>query len=80
MASLLLHAGVTARADERKKLERLCGWSGRPVADEHLALAEKWDGLLPLRRSGRWARPCERLEWADSGHRPHHHLSAIGSG
>lgn len=38
MAGFSLHAGVTARADERKKLERLCRCISRPaVAEERLS-------------------------------------------
>jgi hypothetical protein len=34
-----LHAGVAARADERKKLERLCRYISRPaVAEKRLSL------------------------------------------
>ena len=39
MAGFSLHAGVAARADERKKLERLCGYISRPaVSEQRLSL------------------------------------------
>jgi len=34
MAGFSLHAGVAARADERKKLERLCRYVSRPAVSE----------------------------------------------
>jgi hypothetical protein len=34
VAGFSLHAGVAARADERKKLERLCRYIARPAASE----------------------------------------------
>lgn len=34
MAGFSLHAGVAARADERKKLERLCRYISRPAVSE----------------------------------------------
>jgi len=38
VAGFSLHAGVTARADERKKLERLCRYISRPaIAEERLS-------------------------------------------
>ncbi|WP_337242242.1 transposase, partial [Escherichia coli] len=43
VAGFSLHAGVAARADERKKLERLCRYISRP------AVSEK---RLPLTRGG----------------------------
>lgn len=41
VAGFSLHAGVVAPADERKKLERLCGYVSRP------AIAEKRLSLIP---------------------------------
>lgn len=39
VAGFSLHAGVAARADERKKLERLCRYISRPtVSEQHLSL------------------------------------------
>ncbi len=39
MAGFSLHAGVAARADERKKLERLCRYISRPaVSEQRLSL------------------------------------------
>jgi len=39
VAGFSLHAGVAARADERKKLERLCRYISRPaVAEKRLSL------------------------------------------
>jgi len=39
VAGFSLHAGVAARADERKKLERLCRYVSRPaVAEKRLSL------------------------------------------
>jgi hypothetical protein len=34
VAGFSLHAGVAARADERKKLERLCRYVSRPAVSE----------------------------------------------
>ncbi|MCQ6627840.1 transposase, partial [Escherichia coli] len=34
VAGFSLHAGVAARADERKKLERLCRYISRPAVSE----------------------------------------------
>jgi hypothetical protein len=34
VAGFSLHAGVAARKDERKKLERLCRYIGRPAVSE----------------------------------------------
>ena len=34
VAGFSLHAGVEARADERKKLERLCRYIARPAVSE----------------------------------------------
>ena len=34
VAGLSLHAGVAARKDERKKLERLCRYIARPAVSE----------------------------------------------
>jgi len=39
--SHLVHAGVAAKADERKKLERLCRYIARP------AVSEKWLSITP---------------------------------
>jgi hypothetical protein len=39
VAGFSLHAGVAARADDRKKLERLCRYISRPVvAEKRLSL------------------------------------------
>ncbi|CEG50965.1 transposase (fragment) [Stutzerimonas xanthomarina] len=39
VAGFSLHAGVAARAHERKKLERLCRYISRPaVSERHLSL------------------------------------------
>ena len=39
-----LHVGVAARADERKKLERLCRYISRPtVSEKHLSLTPNWN-------------------------------------
>ena len=41
VAGLSLHAGVAARADERKKLERLCRYISRPaVSEKRLSLTK----------------------------------------
>jgi hypothetical protein len=40
VAGFSLHAGVAARADERKKLERLCRYIARPaVSEKRLSLS-----------------------------------------
>ncbi len=41
VAGLSLHAGVAAKAHERKKLERLCRYISRPT------VSEKWLSLTP---------------------------------
>ena len=41
MAGFSLHAGMAARADERKKLERLCRYISRPaVSEKRLSLTQ----------------------------------------
>ena len=51
VAGFSLHAGVAARADERKKLERLCRYISRPAVSRHLRLL-KGAGLVADRAEG----------------------------
>jgi hypothetical protein len=47
-AGFSLHASVAARADERKKLERLCRYISRPaVSEARLSLTPGRPGALP---------------------------------
>ena len=47
VAGFSLHAGVATRADERKKLERLCRYISRPVVSEKRLSHIEWQHSLP---------------------------------
>ena len=50
VAGFSLHAGVAARADERKKLERLCRYISRPaVSEKRLSLTKHGDVRYQLK-------------------------------
>jgi len=50
VAGFSLHAGVAARADERKKLERLCRYISRPaVSEQRLSLTPNGNVRYPLK-------------------------------
>jgi hypothetical protein len=56
-----LHAGVAARADERKKLERLCRYISRPaVAEKRLSLTSGGNVRYQLKTPYRESLPHER--------------------
>ena len=42
VAGFSLHAGVAARADERKQLERLCRYISRPAVSESGCRLAQW--------------------------------------
>jgi hypothetical protein len=54
VAGFSLHAGVTARADQRQKLERLCRYISRPpISENRLALTPNGNVRYQLRRPDR---------------------------
>lgn len=63
VAGFSLHAGVAARADERKKLERLCRYISRPaVSEQRLSLAPNGNIRYQLKTPYRESLPRERSE------------------
>jgi hypothetical protein len=63
-----LHAGVAARADERKKLERLCRYISRPaVSEKRLSLTPVGNVRYQLKTPYRESWPHERSECFGSG-------------
>ncbi len=63
MADFSLHAGVAARADERKKLERLCRYISRPaVSEKRLSLTSNGNIRYQLKTPYRESLPHERSE------------------
>lgn len=67
VAGLSLHAGVAARADERKKLERLCRYISRPaVSEKRLSLTPNGNIRYQLKtpyRDGTTHVICEPLDF-----------------
>jgi hypothetical protein len=56
-----LHAGVAARADERKKLERFCRYISRPaVSEKRLSLTSNGNIRYQLKTPYRESLPHER--------------------
>ena len=63
VAGFSLHAGVSARADERKKLERLCRYISRPaVSEKRLSLTPNGNIRYQLKTPYRESLPRERSE------------------
>ena len=63
MAGFSLHAGVAARADERKKLERLCRYIASPaVSEKRLSLTPNGNVRYQLKTPYRESLPRERSE------------------
>jgi hypothetical protein len=63
-----LHAGVSAGADERKKLERLCRYINRPaVSEKRLSLTSNGNIRYQLKTPYRESWPHERSECFGSG-------------
>jgi hypothetical protein len=63
VAGFSLHAGVAARADERKKLERLCRYISRPaVSEKRLSLTRGSNIRYQLKTPYRESLPRERSE------------------
>ena len=63
-----LHAGVAARSDERKKLERLCRYISRPaVSEKRLSLTSSGNIHYQLKTPYRESWPHERSECFGSG-------------
>ncbi len=66
VAGFSLHAGVAARADERKKLERLCRYVSRPaVSEKRLSLtpngAIRYQLKTPYRDGTTCQVPCDHI-------------------
>jgi hypothetical protein len=81
--SHLVHAGVAARANERRKLERLCRYSSRPaVSEKRLSLTPNENVRYDVKGftsvAGAWMRRSDPAE--DPLPRRHHarHLRAAG--
>jgi len=67
-AGFSLHAGVAARADERKKLERLCRYISRPaVSEKRLSLTSGGNVRYQLKTPYRESLPRERSECCGYG-------------
>jgi hypothetical protein len=63
VAGFSLHAGVAARADERKKLERLYRYIARPaVSEKRLSLTPNGNVRYQLKTPYRESLPRERSE------------------
>ena len=61
MAGFSLHAGVAARADERKKLERFCRYISRQaVSEKRLSLTSNGNTRYQLKTPYRESLPHER--------------------
>ena len=68
IAGFSLHAGVAARADERKKLERFCRYISRPaVSEKRLSLTSNGNIRYQLKTPYRESWPHERSECFGSG-------------
>ena len=68
IAGFTLHAGVAARSDERKKLERLCRYISRPAVSEmRLSLTSSGNIHYQLKTPYRESWPHERSECFGSG-------------
>jgi hypothetical protein len=68
VAGFSLHAGVAARADERKKLERLCRYISRPaVSEKRLSLTPNGNIRYQLKTPYRESLPRERSECCGYG-------------
>ena len=67
-AGFSLHAGVAAKADERKKLERLCRYIARPaVSETRLSLTPNGNIRYQLKTPYRESLPRERSECVGHG-------------